>query len=124
MKRHLSYRLSQFLHTNFCVLDVRPLQPNTIDKDTINIPVFEISNTTNINLTISWMHPTTTYGLITAYEVIVTKDPLIGQIDVMSSASVIYTSSGTLTASVSCNNRLYCCKRLSIIVKDAAKCYS
>ena len=96
MKRPFTYRLSQFLHTNHCVVDTRPLSPDPVEKNTVNISAFEISDTTNINLTISWLHPNATFGFITAYEVIVTKDPLVGQESAVSSASVIFSSSGAI----------------------------
>ena len=101
MKGSFRYRLGQMVDSTDCVVDARPVRPDPIDNSSIVVTMFEIYEKTRVNLSISWEHPTATYGDVSRYELIVTKVPLSAMDSVDTAVSVIFKNSGTPVLNVS-----------------------
>lgn len=101
MKKNVTYRLNQFVHTDHCILDATPVPPNPIDYENVNVSHFDISGDNKINFTISWLHPLETYGQVASYEVVVAKEPLTAQESAEASPSVVFRKAGDIIFSVS-----------------------
>lgn len=105
MKRTLTHRLGQFVNIAECLLDATPATPEPIASANVNVSMFEILANYKINFSIAWMQPNATYGAVTAYEVVVTKDPLVGE-DSTESSAVIFRNTGTFMFNVSNHNNI------------------
>jgi hypothetical protein len=79
-----------------CVESAKPVRPDPIDNTSIVVTMFEIYEKTRVNLSISWEHPNATYGDVSAYEVVVTKEPLNAQDSIDTAISVIFRNLETL----------------------------
>ena len=88
------------VNSSECVLDASPVRPEPISNSSISLTLFEIYDKAKVHLNISWEHPTATYGDVSSYEVVVTKEPLNEMESVDMAASVIYRNSETLSLNV------------------------
>ena len=101
MKREFFYRRGQMVDSTDCVVDASPVRPEPIDSATIIVAVFKIYERNRLNLSISWEHPNATYGEVSGYDVIITKEPLSEHDSIDTAASVIFRNSGTPSPNVS-----------------------
>ena len=101
MKESYRYRINQMVDSTDCVVLATPTRPDPIDNSSIVVKMFEIYEKTRVNLSVSWEHPNATYGDVSSYEVIVTKEPLSVLDSIDTAVSVVFRTSGTLMQNVS-----------------------
>ena len=104
MKGSFRYRLGQVVNSTECIVLATPIRPDPIDNASIVVTMFEIYEKTRVNLSISWDYLNATYGDVSSYEVIVTKEPLSALDSVDTAVSVIFRTSETPSLNVSWSN--------------------
>ncbi len=75
-----------------CTIDTLPDAPSTIAEVSIAVSDFSISGD-GLNFSMSWSPPNVTYGSITSYDVLVTRDPFPpGSDSATSSIATVYSA--------------------------------